>query len=154
MEHRIKELGWSLLLCGSSPLSLISQFQLPTLDRRETRTQGEEIGKPLTLNSLLLFLLWPRQDKPQSMFQSKQPRLGALAFTYALKSSQNPKGHAISETICSWQNHVSSRVWGKSQPAALNSPKQPHIPHLGLKQKPVLKIFLCFKKTKIPEFPL
>jgi hypothetical protein len=27
--------------------------------------------------------------------------------------------------------------------------KQPHITHLGLKQKPPLTIFLCFKETKL-----
>jgi hypothetical protein len=55
---------------------------------------------------------------------------------------QNSKRHTLTETICSWQNH--SRAHGKSESAAVDNLKQPHIPHLGLKQKDILIIFLCF----------
>jgi len=45
------------------------------------------------------------------------------------------KCHAISEIICSWQNHTSARAWGKSRSAAVDSQKQPHIPTPGIKMK-------------------
>ena len=48
------------------------------------------------------------------------------------------------KTTCSWQNHASARAQGKSQSAAVDSLKQPHVPHLGVLQ------YLCvFKETKI-----
>ena len=45
---------------------------------------------------------------------------------------------------CWLQNHASARARGKSQPAAVDSLKQPHIPLLGLKQKHIVTIVLCF----------
>ena len=68
--------------------------------------------------------------------QTQQPPilpLRALVFIYPLKSPQNYKHQTITETICSWQNDIPARAQDKSQSAAEDSLKQPHIPHLGLK---------------------
>ena len=67
---------------------------------------------------------------------------------------QNFKHHTITETICSWQNHAPARARAKSSSAAMDNMKQAHIPHLGLKWKYILIIFLFyFKETKTPKFP-
>lgn len=77
----------------------------------------------------------PTNHKPTSV--------GALAFMYPLKSSQNFKHHTITETICSWQKHASAKAWGKSQSPAV---KQSHILTPGIKTKTYISVFF---KTSI-----
>lgn len=72
----------------------------------------------------------------------------ALAFLDPLKSPQNCKCHAITETVCHWRNHALARAWGKLQSAAVDSLRQPHVPHLGIKWKHILIFLWQFKISK------
>ena len=75
--------------------------------------------------------------------------LGSLEFRYPLKYSQNSKHHTITEMISSWQNHASARARGKSQSAAVDSLKRPHIPTPGTKIKThSYNISVSLKKPK------
>lgn len=90
--------------------------------------------------------------KPTSL-NDQQPLtlpFGALAFMSSLWRSQNSKCHIVAEIICNWQKPRSAcaRSWGQSWSAAVDSPKQPHGPNLGLKQKHIFPFFFFFKETK------
>ena len=74
--------------------------------------------------------------------------LKALVFIYPLKSPQNSKCHTNAEAICCWQNYAPTKARSKSQPAAVDSQRQPHIPHLRLKQNIFLYFWFFFK----PQF--
>ena len=45
---------------------------------------------------------------------------------------------------CWLQNHASARARGKSQAAAVDSLRQPHVPHLGLKWTRSCNLWFCF----------
>ena len=82
---------------------------------------------------------------------TNQPHLWGPSIYVPSKRSQNSKFHTIEETISSWQHHASARAWGKSQSAAVDSPKQPRIPIPGIQtKKRILITFLCFLKK--PKF--
>lgn len=91
--------------------------------------------------SFFLFLLLPHlqtnSNQPPWMTKNYPPSLSG--------NSQNSKRHTITETTSSWQQHASTRAWGKSESAA---GKQPHIPTPGSQTKTFL--CLCFlKKPKL-----
>lgn len=77
--------------------------------------------------------------------QQLTPPLGALTFMYPLKSSQNSKHHTFTEITLGWQNHASSRAWGKSWSAAADRLSYPH----GIKTNKHAYKISVFKETKI-----
>lgn len=121
-------------------LSFISLFYLQLLDRRKGRTAGGG-GRPLNLISFFSFLLWawlltnynwpPHPQWPTT----SHPPTWALTFIHPLTSSQNSKYHTIIKTICSRQNHISNRAWGKLWSATGDGPKQSHTLIPGVKTK-------------------
>jgi hypothetical protein len=141
----------------SSPLSP-SPFHLLSLDRRERRIEGGEREKRIPNSNFLPFV---SPNKPHSTSLNGQqpptPLLRALTFTYPPKSSQNYKCHTVTEIICSWQNHASARARGKSYHSQLLFQSSLISPHLGLKRKHILVIFLWafffffFKKSKLQK---
>lgn len=71
---------------------------------------------------------------------------------YPRKSSQNSKHHTIADIICSQQNHTSAGTQGKSQSAATDSAKRPHIPTPGIQMKEHSCNIPVLKGTQILEF--
>lgn len=102
-------------------------------------------------SNFILFLLWSwllmnqNHPTPPNDQQLQSCLLGALAFIYPVKSSQNYKCHTTAETICTWQNHISATAWGKLYSTAADTLKQSQIPTPEIKIKtPSYKFF--FKK--------
>lgn len=119
---------------------------------------GEKERDPQILESnffLLVSSLSTTTKKPQpTPLNNHQPPTplptGILLFIYPLRSSQNPKCHTITETICSWQNHARGKsviCYGGQSGAA------PYLSILGIKTKTYSYISV-FKEVKIPKLSL
>ena len=106
----------------------------------EKGQEGREREIPGT-NFFLISSVSTTTNKPKpNLLKDYQPQTNLSGHQHLY--TQNAKCHTITETICSWQNHASARVPGKSCTAAVDTAKQFHIPRLGLKLKHI-PIFLC-----------
>lgn len=76
----------------------------------------------------LIFLVRIMPNSKQQQEQTANTPLRALAFNYPLKSPQNSRSK-----LCA-SGRVTPLPENKSQPAAVDSLKQPRIPPLGLKR--------------------
>lgn len=91
-------------------------------------------------------------NNPHDRLPTTNPASLGPTCIYPLKSSQDSKDHTLPETVGVWQTRP--LLEHEANLCCCGHPKQPHIPHLRLKQKHILLISLCFFKKKISEFSI
>jgi hypothetical protein len=115
-----------------------------TKQERKKDRGGREIEIPESNLFLLVSSLSTTTNTLQIASLNDQPHLSGLLSMYPVKNSY--KCYTIPETICSWQNHASSRT----HKAEHSCCKAALYPTPGIKMK-TYNISVFLKVTKIPE---
>lgn len=103
-----------------------------TLTKRGFKFLGASLILTDRVSNFFFFMYNYLTNHNQKTYQS--PQLSG-PFIHPLRSPQNSKHHSITETICHQQNHVPARWSTRQVTVAVDSLQQPHVPHLGLRQK-------------------